>query len=57
MNGIWWLTTEANGGIASLQPQHSWTEMDDGLVEQIASRFGKEAIIIGESSVYDKEHE
>jgi len=45
-----------NGGIALLQPPHFRSLMDDNLLDQVASRFGRTALIIEESEVYKKDH-
>ena len=43
------------GGLKFLQPPHFRTAMSDDLVDQIASRFGRKALIIEDSSIYKKE--
>ncbi len=43
-------------GLSFLQPPHFRTAMDDKLVDQIASRFGRSALIIEDSDVYKKQN-
>ena len=43
------------GGLKFLQPPHFMSAMSDDLVDQIASRFGRKALIIEDSSIYKKE--
>ena len=46
--------TDSQGRLKFLQPPHFRTVMEDTLVDQIASRFGRKALIIEESDVYKK---
>ena len=48
--------SDGSGGIAFLQPPHFRTVMNDELIDQIASRFGRQALVIEKSDVYKKEH-
>ena len=43
-------------GLSFLQPPHFRTRMEGDLEDQIASRFGRKALILEESDVYKKEH-
>lgn len=56
MSGQKQLKADGSGGLAFLQPPHFRTVMEDGLVDQIASRFGRQAIIIENTEVYKKEY-
>jgi len=48
---------DPNTGLRTLlQPPHFRTVMDAHLLDQIASRFGRKALVIEESAVYRKEH-
>jgi hypothetical protein len=42
-------------GLSFLQPPHFRTVMEDNLVDQIASRFGRQALVIEDSKVYKNE--
>jgi Cobalamin biosynthesis protein CobT (nicotinate-mononucleotide:5, 6-dimethylbenzimidazole phosphoribosyltransferase) len=46
---------DGSGGLCFLQPPHFRTVMEDTLIDQIASRFGRQALVIENSKVYKDE--
>jgi len=46
---------KSDGGLRFLQPPHFRTAMSDDLIDQIAARFGRQALIIEDSTVYKKD--
>lgn len=46
---------DGSGGLCFLQPPHFRTVMEDTLIDQIASRFGRQALVIENSTVYKDE--
>jgi hypothetical protein len=46
---------DGKGGLCFLQPPHFRTVMEDTLIDQIASRFGRQALVIEDSQLYKNE--
>ncbi|EJK72899.1 hypothetical protein THAOC_05525 [Thalassiosira oceanica] len=49
-----WMSEESKETLHFLQPPHFRSEMDDDLLDQIASRFGRSALVIEESDIYKR---
>ena len=49
-----WLSEQSKERLQFLQPPHFRSEMGDDLLDQIASRFGRSALVIEESDIYKR---
>eukprot|EP00557_Chaetoceros_sp_GSL56_P000705 CAMPEP_0176496200 /NCGR_PEP_ID=MMETSP0200_2-20121128/11070_1 /TAXON_ID=947934 /ORGANISM="Chaetoceros sp., Strain GSL56" /LENGTH=822 /DNA_ID=CAMNT_0017894143 /DNA_START=133 /DNA_END=2598 /DNA_ORIENTATION=- len=55
LSGSKTVKNDGTRGLSFLQPPHFRTVMEDDLVDQIASRFGRPALVIEDSKVYKSE--